>query len=86
MRKEEFRQKMEAYNRNFNLQFADWIEKAQKKGEIKHDMDPLLLARHFTSLMKGIGVLHTFVDNSEPVKVTFARIIDQFFDLLENCK
>lgn len=84
MRKEEFRHKMEDYNKNFTREFADWIAKSQKRGEIKDNLDPVLLARHFTSLMKGIGVLHTFVDNSEPVQVTFANIIDQFFDLLEN--
>ena len=84
MRKEEFRHKMEAYNKNFTIEFSAWISKAQDRGEIKKNLDPVLLARHFTSLMKGIGVLHTFVDNSEPVQVTFANIIDQFFDLLEN--
>ena len=84
MRKEEFRHKMEDYNKNFTNEFATWIKKAQERGEIKPNLDPVLLARHFTSLMKGIGVLHTFVDNSEPVQVTFSNIIDQFFDLLEN--
>ena len=84
LRQEKFREKMEKYNKNFNQEFAKWISKAQDRGEIKPDLDPLLLARHFTSLMKGIGVLHTFVDQSEPVPITFNNIIDQFFDIIEN--
>ncbi len=82
MRKPEFRKKMEDYNKNFNLQFSQWIQKAQQKGEISAGLDADLLARHITSLMKGIGILHAFVDQSEPVQVTFNKMIDQFFDLL----
>lgn len=83
MRKEEFRRKMEAYNKKFNEQFSLWIEKAQQKGEINNSLDPDLLAKHIISLMKGIGILHAFVDQSEPVSTTFNNIIDQFFDLIE---
>lgn len=82
MRKEEFRKKMEAYNKNFNLEFAKWFQKAQQNGEIRANLDPELLARHITSLMKGIGILHAFVDQSEPIQVTFNKMIDQFFDLM----
>lgn len=83
MRKEEWRHKMEAYNNNFNIEFSNWIIIAQDRGEIYTSLDAQLLARHITSLMKGIGVLHAFVDSSEPVQVTFGKMIDQFFDLLE---
>jgi len=83
MRKEEWRHKMEAYNNNFNSEFAAWFKIAQEKGEIKNSLDAQLLVRHITALMKGIGVLHAFVDSSEPVQVTFGKMIDQFFDLLE---
>ena len=83
MRKPDYRVKMVEYNQNFNIQFSEWIKIAQDRGEIINSLDPDLLARHFTSLMKGIGVLHAFVDQSEPVAVTFKKIIDQFFDLIE---
>lgn len=83
MRKPEYRIKMANYNRNFNIQFTEWIKLAQERGEILNTLEPELLARHFTSLMKGIGVLHAFVDQSEPVAVTFKKIINQFFDLIE---
>jgi AcrR family transcriptional regulator len=83
MRKPEYRIKMANYNRNFNIQFTEWIKLAQERGEILNRLEPELLARHFTSLMKGIGVLHAFVDQSEPVAVTFKKIINQFFDLIE---
>jgi len=83
MRKPDYREKMAEYNMNFNLQFAEWIKKAQDRGEILSTLDPILLAKHFTSLMKGIGVLHAFVDQSEPVATTFTNIISQFFDLIE---
>jgi len=83
MRKPDYRIKMAEYNQNFNIQFSAWIKIAQERGEIIKSLDPDLLARHFTSLMKGIGVLHAFVDQSEPVIVTFKKIINQFFDLIE---
>jgi AcrR family transcriptional regulator len=83
MRKPDYREKMAEYNQNFNKQFSEWIKIAQDRGEISHSLDPDLLARHFTSLMKGIGVLHAFVDQSEPVAVTFRKIINQFFELIE---
>lgn len=83
MRKPDYREKMSAYNQNFNNQFSDWIITAQNRGEILDTLDPVLLAKHFTSLMKGIGVLHVFVDQSEPVAVTFKKIINQFFELIE---
>ena len=83
MRKPDYRVKMVEYNQNFNIQFSEWIKIAQDRGEIINSLDPDLLARHFTSLMKGIGVLHAFVDQSEPVAVTFKKIIDQFFELIE---
>lgn len=83
MRKEEFRKKMEIYNRNFTLEFSEWIKSAQQRGEIRQELNPVLLAKHLTSLMKGIGILHAFIDQSEPVAVTFNHIIDQFFDLIE---
>jgi len=74
---------MAVYIRNFNIQFAEWIRIAQNRREIISGLDAELLAKHFTSLMKGIGVLHAFVDQSEPVAVTFKKIIDQFFELIE---
>jgi hypothetical protein len=74
---------MAEYNQNFNIQFSEWIKISQDRGEISDTLDPDLLARHFTSLMKGIGVLHAFVDQSEPVAVTFRKIINQFFELIE---
>lgn len=83
MRKEEFRKKMEIYNRNFTLEFSEWIKSAQQRGEIRQELNPVLLAKHLTSLMKGIGILHAFVDQSEPIATTFNNIIDQFFDLIE---
>ncbi|MCG8311097.1 MAG: TetR/AcrR family transcriptional regulator [Cytophagales bacterium] len=83
MRKEAWRTKMEVYNRNFTDEFTRWIKLAQTRGEIMKALDPLLLAKHFTSLMKGVGVLHTFVDSSEPVQVTFGKLVDQFFDVIE---
>jgi AcrR family transcriptional regulator len=83
MRKPDYRIKMAEYNQNFNTQFSEWIKIAQDRGEIIDTLDPDLLARHFTSLMKGIGVLHAFVDQSEPVAVTFRKIINQFFELIE---
>jgi len=83
MRKEEFRLKLEAYNKNFNMEFSRWIEIAKNRGEIRSDLDSHILAHHFTSLMKGIGVLHAFVDQSEPVQVTFEKILDQFFNIIE---
>jgi AcrR family transcriptional regulator len=83
MRKPDYREKMAEYNQNFNIQFAEWIKKAQDRGEILSTLDATLLAKHFTSLMKGIGVLHAFVDQSEPVATTFTNIISQFFDLIE---
>jgi AcrR family transcriptional regulator len=83
MRDPEYRNKMATYNRNFVIQFSQWIKTAQTRGEILNSLEPELLARHFTSLMKGISVLHAFVDQSEPVATTFRRIIDQFFELIE---
>ena len=83
MRKPDYRKKMSEYNQNFNIHFSAWIKKAQDRGEILDHLNPELLAKHFTSLMKGIGVLHAFVDQSEPVAVTFSKIINQFFDLIE---
>ncbi len=83
MRKPEFRKKMEAYNKNFYMMFAEWFKASQDRGEIKNDLDTITLAQHLTGLMKGIGVLYAFVDQSEPAEVTFNRIIDQFFDLIE---
>jgi TetR/AcrR family transcriptional repressor of nem operon len=83
MRKPDYRIKMAEYNQNFNIQFSEWIKISQDRGEISDTLDPDLLARHFTSLMKGIGVLHAFVDQSEPVAVTFRKIINQFFELIE---
>ena len=83
MRKPEFRKKMEEYNLNFYKVFAEWFQTSQNRGEIKRDLNPMTLAQHLTGLMKGIGVLYAFVDQSEPAEVTFNRIIDQFFDLIE---
>jgi hypothetical protein len=83
MRKPDYREKMVNYNQNFNIKFKEWIKTAQNRGEILDSLDAELLARHFTSLMKGIGVLHAFVDQSEPVAVTFKKIINQFFELIE---
>ena len=83
MRKPDYRIKMAEYNQNFNAHFSEWIKIAQNRGEILDSLDPDLLARHLTSLMKGIGVLHAFVDQSEPVAVTFSKIINQFFELIE---
>ncbi len=83
MRKPDYRIKMADYNQNFNAHFSEWIKIAQNRGEILDSLDPDLLARHLTSLMKGIGVLHAFVDQSEPVAVTFSKIINQFFELIE---
>ena len=83
MRKPEFRKKMGEYNRNFYTVFAEWFKTSQDRGEIKGDLDTLTLAQHLTGLMKGIGVLYAFADQSEPAEVTFNRIIDQFFDLIE---
>ncbi len=86
MRKPDYRIKMADYNQNFNAHFSEWIKIAQNRGEILDSLDPDLLARHLTSLMKGIGVLHAFVDQSEPVAVTFSKIINQFFELIETRK
>ena len=83
MRKEEFRKKMEEYNKNFYLEFSKWIAIAQNKGEIKKNLDPLTLAKHLTALMKGLGVLYAFVDQSEPLSESFSKIIDQFFIQIE---
>ena len=83
MRKPEFRKKMEEYNKNFYMVFAEWFGTSQDRGEIKNNLDTITLAQHLTGLMKGIGVLYAFVDQSEPAEVTFNRIIDQFFDLIE---
>lgn len=83
MRREEWRHKLETYNQNFTIEFSRWIKISQGRGEILKTLDPILLARHFTSLMKGIGVLHAFVNDSEPVQVIFGNIIDQFFNLIE---
>lgn len=83
MRKEQFRHRLEEYNLQFTKEFSGWIIKCQDRGEIRADLNPKVLAKHLTSLMKGIGVLHAFVDQSEPVQVTFEKIIDQFFNLIE---
>lgn len=83
MRKEEYRAKLEVYNRNFTIQFSDWIKIAQDRGEILPHLDAVLLAKHLTSLMKGMGVLHAFADQGEPLATSFENIINQFFDLLE---
>lgn len=83
MRKAEFRKKMEEYNKNFYLEFSKWIEIAQNKGEIKRDLEPLTLAKHLTALMKGLGVLYAFLDQSEPLSESFNKIIDQFFMQIE---
>ena len=83
LRKEDYRHRLAEYNQNFTKEFVKWIELSQDRGEIKKDLDPFLLAKHLTSLMKGIGVLNTFVDHDEPAAVTFEKIIDQFFSLIE---
>lgn len=83
MRKEAFRKKMQEYNKNFYMEFSKWIEIAQKKGEIKNDLNPLTLAKHLAALMKGLGVLYAFVDQSEPLSESFNKIIDQFFMHIE---
>lgn len=83
MRKSEFREKLHNYNTKYYDQLAGWIKKAQDKGEIKPDLDAMVLTRHFTSLMKGIGVLNAFEDHVEPISQTLEKIIDQLFDLIE---
>jgi TetR/AcrR family transcriptional regulator, transcriptional repressor for nem operon len=83
MRKREFREKLHNYNTKYYDQLAGWIKKAQDKGEIKPDLDAMVLTRHFTSLMKGIGVLNAFEDHVEPISQTLEKIIDQLFDLIE---
>lgn len=83
MRKPEFRQKLHDYNTNFYKQFDVWIKNAQSRGEIVSQLDSMLMARHLAALMKGIGTLYAFVDQEEPPTVTFGRIIDQLFDLIE---
>ncbi len=83
MRKPEFKTKLQTYNENFYREFTEWIKKAQSKGEIKKNLDPKLLAVHLTALMKGLGVLYAFVDQSEPLLETFNKIIDQFFTTIE---
>jgi len=83
MRKPEFRQKLHTYNNNFYIQFDQWIKKAQHRGEINKQLDSMLLGRHLAALMKGVGTLYAFVDQEEPPEISFARIIDQFFDLIE---
>ena len=83
MRKREFREKLHIYNSKFYEQLSGWIKNAQAKGEIKPDLDSMVLARHFTSLMKGIGVLNAFELHGEPISQTLEKIIDQLFDLIE---
>ena len=82
MRKDEFREKMREFNINFTDIFIDWIDNAKRQGEILASLDSQLLARHFTSLMKGVGVLHAFVDEGA-AHHTFNKIIDQFFGLIK---
>jgi AcrR family transcriptional regulator len=84
MRKPEFKSKLQKYNENFYLEFSKWIRIAQDKDEIKKSMDPWLLAVHLTALMKGLGVLYAFVDQSEPLADTFNKIMDQFFTNIES--
>ena len=86
MRKPEFREKVHSYNLNYFEQLAGWIKKSQEKGEIKPDLDPMVLARHFTSLMKGIGVLNAFELHGEPIMQTLGKLIDKLFDLIEKDK
>ena len=83
MKKKEFRDRLTEYNRIITDQFAAWIYKAQNNGEIVQEPDALILANHLISLMKGIGVMHSFVDGEESMQVKFSKIINQFFDLLE---
>jgi TetR/AcrR family transcriptional regulator, transcriptional repressor for nem operon len=83
MKKENFRKKIERYNSIFFTELAYWIDKAKEKGEIDPSIDSGILARHLTSLMKGMTVLYSFGQGLEPLANTFNKIIDQFFTYIE---
>ncbi|MDZ7606517.1 MAG: hypothetical protein U5K79_13220 [Cyclobacteriaceae bacterium] len=55
----------------------------KSRGELKQELDSMLLARHLAALMKGIGTLYAFAGASETPSVTFSNIIDQLFDQIE---
>ena len=83
MKKAEFRNKLNKFNRDFQNDLAGWIIVGQSRNELRKEIDAHILSNHLMSLMKGIGVMHAFVDGEESIQLKFGRIIDQFFDLLE---
>jgi TetR/AcrR family transcriptional regulator, transcriptional repressor for nem operon len=83
MKKDEFRKKLERYNSMFFTELSHWIDRAREKGEIDPSLDSGTLAKHLTSLMKGLTVLYSFSQGMEPLADTFNKIIDQFFTYIE---
>lgn len=83
MQNEAFRDRVLEFNRFYEKSLANWISLAQKKGEIKSDLDHLLLSKHLIGLMKGLTVVYSFISQEEPLAITYGKIIDQFFTQIE---
>jgi TetR/AcrR family transcriptional regulator, transcriptional repressor for nem operon len=83
MKKNDFKEKIARYNARFYSELAIWIDIAKKRNEIDPPLDSHILAKHLTSLMKGMTVLYSFGQGIEPLAETFNQIINQFFSYIE---
>ena len=84
MQNQEFREKVLEFNLQYENGLAAWISIAKEKGEIKGEINSLILAKHLIGLMKGLTVVYSFISQEEPLSTTFGAIIDQFFQQIES--
>lgn len=83
IRSPEIHNQITKYYEQYMISLSDWIRIAQKKKEMRTDLNAEILSKHICSLMEGIMIVYSFQNKEKNIVKYFNEIFYQFFDILQ---